>query len=154
MRRLKDHRRKGVFFVLAVVCLMAAMTFVGMSVDLGMITVTKTRMQAAADSAALAAAQEIVIGIRTAAEQGRNRHADHSGNCCDGPAKVMAVNVAELNGFYVDPAIDVALGNRLLNEDGVTYTESFGTPPYNMVRVEIRKTNEDPTQADAKQNFP
>ena len=42
-------KRRGVFFVLAIVCLMAAMTFVGMSVDLGMITVTKTSMQSAAD---------------------------------------------------------------------------------------------------------
>ncbi len=149
VRHLKDHRRKGVFFVLAVACLMAAMTFVGMSVDLGMITVTKTRMQAAADSAALAAAQEIVIGIRTAAEQGETDMQTIQAIAATA-AKVMAVNVAELNSFYVDPAIDVTLGNRLLNEDGVTYTESFGTPPYNMVRVEIRKTNEDPTQADAK----
>ena len=50
--RLKEHRRKGVFFVLAVVSLMATMAFVGWSVDLGMITVTQTRMQSAADAAA------------------------------------------------------------------------------------------------------
>ena len=149
VRHLKYHRRKGVFFVLAVVCLMAAMTFVGMSVDLGMITVTKTRMQAAADSAALAAAQEIVIGIRSAAEQGETDMQTIQAIAATA-AKAMAVDVAELNGFYIDPATDVTLGNRLLKEDGVTYTESFGTPPYNMVKVEIRKTNEDPTQADAK----
>ena len=146
---LKEHRRKGVFFVLAVISLMAAMTFVGMSVDLGMITVTKTRMQASADAAALAAAQEIVIGIRTAAEQGESDMQTIQAIAA-AAAKTMAVRVAALNGFYVDPAIDVSLGSRLLNEDGVTYTESFGTPPYNMVKVEIRKTNADPTQADAK----
>ena len=52
-RPVKIQKRRGVFFALAVVCLVAAMTFVGMSVDLGMITITKTRMQAAADSAAV-----------------------------------------------------------------------------------------------------
>ena len=69
-RGLQHETRKGIFFVLAVVSLMAAMTFVGMSVDLGMITLTKTRMQSAADAAALGAAQEIVVGIREAGEQG------------------------------------------------------------------------------------
>ena len=64
--RFGQKHRKGVFFVLAVICLLGAMTFVGMSVDLGMITVTKTRMQAAADAAALAAAQEIVVAVRRA----------------------------------------------------------------------------------------
>ncbi|MEO2014748.1 MAG: vWA domain-containing protein [Fuerstiella sp.] len=147
--QLQEHRRKGVFFVLAVISLMAAMTFVGMSVDLGMITVTKTRMQASADSAALAAAQEIVVGIRAAAEQGESDMQTIQAIAA-AAAKTMAVRVVELNGFYIDPAIDVSLGSRLLNEDGVTYTESYGTPPYNMVRVEIRKTNTDPTASDAK----
>ena len=64
--RFRLEHRKGVFFVLAVICLLGAMTFVGMSVDLGMITVTKTRMQATADAAALAAAQEIVVAVRKA----------------------------------------------------------------------------------------
>ena len=64
--QFRQEHRKGVFFVLAVICLLGAMTFVGMSVDLGMITVTKTHMQAAADSAALAAAQEIVVAVRDA----------------------------------------------------------------------------------------
>ena len=67
---LRQRCRKGIFFVLAIVSLMAAMTFVVMSVDLGMITVTQTRMQSSADAAALAAAQEIVVGIREAGEQG------------------------------------------------------------------------------------
>ena len=62
--RLSDRYRKGVFLVLAAVCLIAAMIFVGMSVDLGMITVTKTRMQGAADAAALAATQEILAAVR------------------------------------------------------------------------------------------
>ena len=66
------EHRKGVFFVLAVICLMGAMTFVGMSVDLGMIAVAKTRMQAAADSAALAAAQEIVVAVRDASWDSEN----------------------------------------------------------------------------------
>lgn len=149
--RMREHARKGVFFVLAVICLMGAMTFVGMSVDLGMITVTKTRMQSAADAAALAAAQEIVVAVREAswdAESGLNMEAVQSAAAID--AREMAEYVAQINGFYVDPDNDVDLGKRILASDGVSYAESWGNGPYNMVRVNIRKDNVDKTAPDAK----
>lgn len=149
--RFREHARKGVFFVLAVICLMGAMTFVGMSVDLGMITVTKTRMQSAADAAALAAAQEIVVAVREAswdAGTGLNMDAVQSSAAAD--AREMAEYVAQINGFYIDPDDDVDLGKRILASDGVSYTESWGSGPYNMVRVNIRKDNADKTAPDAK----
>ncbi|MEQ9409210.1 MAG: VWA domain-containing protein [Fuerstiella sp.] len=147
--RLHEHRRKGVFFVLAIVSLMAAMTFVGMSVDLGMITVTKTRMQSAADAAALAAVQEIVVGIREAGEQGVTELQAVQAIAA-AAARDMAEDVVTMNGFYIDPNRDVTLGHRTLSSDGVTYTEVWGAPPYNMVKVTIRKTNSDPAAQDAK----
>ena len=68
--------------MLAIVSLMAAMAFVGLSVDLGMITVTQTRMQSTADAAALGAVQEIVVGIREAGEQGITETAAGAGHRC------------------------------------------------------------------------
>ena len=149
LARLKEHERKGAFFALAIICLAAAMTFVGMSVDLGMITVTKTRMQASADSAALAAAQEIVVAVREAGEAGETDVETVQALAAD-QARQMAEYVCDLNGFYVDPAVDVELGNRILAEDGVNYVETWGSPPYNMVKVTIRKTNPDASAPDAK----
>jgi len=149
--RLRPQHRKGVFFVLAIICLMGAMTFVGMSVDLGMITVTKTRMQAAADAAALAAAQEIVVAVREAswnADTGLDMNAVQTQAAAD--ARVMAEYVADLNGFYLDPDTDVHLGKRLLAEDGVTYTETWETGPFNCVKVNLRKDNTDASAPDAK----
>ncbi len=147
----RQENRKGVFFVLAVICLLGAMTFVGMSVDLGMITVTKTRMQATADAAALAAAQEIVVAVRDASwdsDTGLDMAAVQTAAAAD--ARAMAVYVANINGFYINPSVDVVLGRRLLNSDGVTYTETWGTGPYNCVKVDIRKNNSDKTAPDAK----
>lgn len=147
----RQENRKGVFFVLAVICLLGAMTFVGMSVDLGMITVTKTRMQATADAAALAAAQEIVVAVRDASwdsESGLDMTAVQNAAAAD--ARAMAEYVADINGFYIDPDADVALGRRLLNSDGVTYSETWGTGPYNCVKVDIRKNNSDSSAPDAK----
>ena len=147
----RQEHRKGVFFVLAVICMLGAMTFVGMSVDLGMITVTKTRMQAAADAAALAAAQEIVVAVRDASgssETGLDMAAVQTAAAAD--ARAMAVYVANLNGFYIDPSIDVLLGRRMLASDGVSYTETWGTGPFNCVKVNIRKDNRNSSAPDAK----
>lgn len=144
-----EQKRRGIFFALAILCLVAAMTFVGMSVDLGMITVTKTRMQAAADSAALAASQEIVVAIRAAGEAGETDIQTIQALAAT-EAQAMAQHVCDLNGFYVDPSTDVILGSRLLAEDGESYVETWGTPPYNMVKVTIRKTNTDAEALDAK----
>ncbi|MCH2203345.1 MAG: VWA domain-containing protein [Fuerstiella sp.] len=148
-RPVKIQKRRGVFFALAIVCLVAAMTFVGMSVDLGMITVTKTRMQAAADSAALAAAQEIVVAVRDAGEAGET-DVQMIQAIAAADARTMAEHICDLNEFYIDPAVDVLLGSRLLAEDGVSYVETWGSPPYNMVKVIIRKTNPDEAAPDAK----
>ena len=150
-RLLLHEHRKGVFFVLVVICLLGAMTFVGMSVDLGMITVTKTRMQSSADAAALAAAQEIVVAVREASwtsNTGLDMAAVQAAAAAD--ARSMAVYVANLNGFYVNPNSDVTLGKRLLNNDGITYTESWGTGPFNCVKVNIRKNNSNAAAPDAK----
>lgn len=149
LQQMKEQHRKGVFFVLAIVSLLGAMTFVGMSVDLGMITVTKTRMQSAVDAAALAAAQEIVVGIREAGEQGQTDVQTVQAIAASA-ARDMAEHVCSLNGLYIDKANDVELGNRILAEDGVSYVETWGAPPYNMVKVTIRKTNSDLTKPDAK----
>lgn len=147
--RFQQEKRRGIFFALAAVCLFAALTFVGMSVDLGMITVTKTRMQSAADSAALAAAQEIVVGIREAGEQGVT-DVQAVQIIAAGAARDMAEYVTQQNGFYLEKNTDVSLGNRILGDDGVSYVETWGTPPYNMVKVDIRMDNPDMTAPDAK----
>lgn len=152
IRRLRvsaDQKRKGVFFALAVICLVGAMTFVGLSVDLGMITVTKTRMQAAADAASLAASQEIVVAIRQAGQDGVTDIQTVQAIAA-GQARDMAEHVCDLNGFYIDPAADVVLGSRLLAEDGQSFVETWGSPPYNMVKVTIRKDNADPDAPDAR----
>ena len=145
----EEQKRRGVFLALAVLCLVAAMTFVGMSVDLGMITVTKTRMQAAADSAALAAAQEIVVAIREAGQAGETDIQTVQALAAQ-QTREMARHVCNLNGFYIDPDSDVTLGSRLLAGDGESFVESWGSPPYNMVKVIIRKDNSDPSAPDAK----
>ncbi len=150
LKRLRRRCRKGVFLFLAAICLVAAMTFVGMSVDLGMITVTKTRMQGAADAAALAAAQEIIAAVREASwDSDTSLDLDVVNTAAALDAREMARYVSEVNGFYIDPNADVDFGRRELDTDGVSYIETWGSEPFNAVRVRIRKDNSDPEAADA-----
>lgn len=129
--------------------MIAILAFVGLSVDLGYITVTKTQMQGTADAAALAAAQEIAVGIKQAGEDGITDLAGIQAAAAVA-AREMAKSIVEANGMYIDPATDVELGNRLLAEDGISYVETWGSIPYNMVKVTIRKDNPDATKPDAK----
>src|SRR3990172_4149393 len=61
-------KRSGIFTVLAAICLVTVMAFVALSVDLGVISLTKTRMQNACDAAALAAATEISNAVQQAGQ--------------------------------------------------------------------------------------
>lgn len=149
MARL-GHRR-GIFFIIVAVCIVGAMSLVALSVDLGVMTVTSTRMQAAADSAALAAAQEIVVAVRQASQEatdGIDMAAVQA--AAAQAARQMAESVASKNGFFVNPAIDVELGRRILLSNGSGYSDVWGSGPYNMVRVTIRKDNTDPDAPDAR----
>ena len=55
----QSGRRKGAILVLSVFFIAGILTFVGMSVDLGLINVTKSRLQSSADGAALAFLQTL-----------------------------------------------------------------------------------------------
>jgi Flp pilus assembly protein TadG len=149
VRRLQTQSRKGVFLILGVLGMIAILAFVGLSVDLGYITVTKTQMQGTADAAALAAAQEIAVGIKQAGVDGITDLAGIQAAAATA-AKIMAKSIVDANGLYIDPATDVELGNRLLAEDGISYVETWGSIPYNMVKVTIRKDNADATKPDAR----
>ena len=145
-----DNRRKGAFVVLGLFCLIIGMTFVGFSVDLGMINVTKSRMQATADACALAAVKEIQVAIQEIGNDGGDGTDVATATAfATQQAGLMAAKVAELNGLYVDPDQDLRFGKRNLNDDG-THSVQWDTSPFNVVEVTIRKDNEDATAPDAK----
>ena len=136
--------------VLGLVALIAALSFVGFTVDVGMINVTKSQMQAAADSAALAGAQEIVHAIMQVAENGGdgNDVAAASASAA-AAAKTMAKDVVDLNGLYAEDG-DIRLGKRIYDPATDDFNIVWGQGPYNMMEVTIRKDNPDVTAPDGK----
>jgi hypothetical protein len=136
---------------------MIAFTFAALTVDVGMIALTETSMQNAADAAALAAAQEITVAVETAgANAQEGGEAPDINSIAVEAAKAKAVSVAQLNGFYVNPDTDIAFGKQVLDGETGIKTIAWGTAPYNgsesynVVKVTIRKDNPNMEAEDSK----
>ncbi|MCA9039909.1 MAG: hypothetical protein KDA65_06115 [Planctomycetaceae bacterium] len=134
--------------------LIATAGFLALSMDLGVVAVYKVRLQNVADSAALAAAQEISIALEEISDQ--LSQGDVQGDVQDanlyaqGEARTMAEYVAELNGAYIDPDIDVTFGQRVLDETTGVASINWDVSPFNAVKVVVRRDNPNPDAPDAK----
>uniref|UniRef100_A0A7C2JYA9 VWA domain-containing protein n=1 Tax=Schlesneria paludicola TaxID=360056 RepID=A0A7C2JYA9_9PLAN len=142
----RHSNRRGVFLVVAALCLMAVMTFVAFSIDLGIISLTKTQMQSATDAAALAAAMEISNAIAKAGPNVSDVFAYAMQE-----ASAEAASVAELNGVYVSAAGDVEFGFRHLDANGnPTIDWNAGASQVNVVKVTARRDNADMNAPDGR----
>jgi len=153
----KQRLRRGAFMVVAFFSLIGTMAFVAFSVDMGMISLTRTQMRNSVDAASLAAAQEITAVLEDSADD-VDGQGDVAGQVSDvnaisiEAARQKAADVAALNGVYIDPERDVEFGKRLYNGDGAipAYSIEWGVPPYNVVKVTARRDNDDLEAPDGK----
>lgn len=134
--------RQGVIVVLTGFLLCVVFAFVSMSIDSGRIVLTQTEMQNAVDAAALAASQEITAAIH-AAGQGQGSASIDANSIAVSAAREMAAQVAELNGVYVDPDLDVFFGKRGYDQATDSWPILWGESPYNVVKVVARRDNSD-----------
>ena len=139
--------------VLAFFVLSGALVFVALSIDLGVVSLTKTRLQNAVDAAALAASQEISAALEEVANNIEGG-GDIGGQVQDAnaiaeeAARQMAAHVAGLNDVYVDPSSDVRFGKRVFDESTGEFSIQWGIDPYNVVEVTGRRDNPDTNAPD------
>ncbi|MDP1797569.1 MAG: pilus assembly protein TadG-related protein, partial [Planctomycetaceae bacterium] len=147
LRSQRDETRRGVFIVVGALCLVACMMFVAYSVDIGLISVTKSRMTNATDTAALAAAMEITHAISTAGQDVGDIF-----TYAQAQARTVAASVAEMNGVYVDEAVDVVFGRRYYDAGSAAYTIDWSPAgdQVNCVKVIARRTGADTDAPDGK----
>ena len=136
--------RRGAFTAIAVFCLVAVLGFVALGVDLGLISMTRARMQFATDAAALAAAHELSDVVAGGEEPGA-LDAEMASR-----ARAMAEKVALMNETYIDPEEDVRLGRRVYDPEAGRYRVRWGSSPYNVVEVAARKDNPDTSAPDGQ----
>jgi len=149
--RRRDERqpRRGVVVVTTALFLVILMGFIAFSLDTGLVTVTQGQMQNAVDAAALAASQEITIAIEEAGQSGGDGTSDIN-SIAVGAAKDMAVGVAAANGVYLDADTDIQFGKRIFDESTNTWPIQWNAEPYNVVRVQARRTEANTSLPDGQ----
>jgi len=133
--------------VLAAVMLVFLVGMAAFAVDLAYLGLVREQMQTAADSAALAASDELVDAWSGQDDQLESALAN---------ARTVAATTAMANqmsgkpGTYIDGNRDLRFGTRLWDGELGTFVETWGQPPYNLVEVTVRRTgplNESPDDA-------
>ncbi len=138
-RRLQKPvpRRQGSVLVLAAAMLVIIFGMTAFAVDLGYLSMTKTQLQSAADSSALASALELTPGLGVAPSL-TSLQVVSNGN-------TAAVAVAGLhrNGdrssSYVNAVRDLRYGQLDWNPITGQWTKSYGTSPFNLVEVTLHR---------------
>ena len=147
--RDRSSKRRGFLTVLTAFLLVVMLGFVSLAVDTALMVHTHATMQSACDAAALAAAQEINVAVLEAGESGGSADVD-ANSIAVAEARAMAADVAARNGVFVDPDDDVTFGKRSYNASTGEWPISWGTEPYNVVRVAARRDQQDTTEPDGR----
>ncbi|MCY2990605.1 MAG: pilus assembly protein TadG-related protein [Planctomycetota bacterium] len=121
----RRHRRSGAIAVLTALLLISLLGFAALGIDVGYMLVAKRQLQRSADAAAHAAA--LNISNPTVAR----------------PAARDAIGFNPVLGQSLQlPDADIIFGTRNWNTSGYYFT--WGTLPYNAVKVTARKTQDSP----------
>lgn len=134
--RPQRHARWGGIAVLSAVVMVVVIGFVALAVDVGFMAQTKSQMQGAADGAALAAGLDMPNGWGT----GKTLSADQVRSSAGSAAQTVAktYRLGEQAAAYLDTTRDLRFGQRTKTTNGA-WVESWGTSPYNLVEVTIRR---------------
>lgn len=138
-RFLKEefNRRRGAIFALAAVLMIVILGFTAFTVDTGYITLTKAQLQNTSDAAALAALIEIADGYGAGSAL---TNAQVLSNAQQAAVDVAAENRAgDVTSVYADSIRDVRLGQYTYNSGTGQWDQLWGTAPYNMVEVTLRR---------------
>lgn len=128
--------RHGSIVAWTAVVLTAVLGFTALAVDVGFMTQTKAQMQSAADGAVLSAALEMPNGWGA----GKTMTTSQVDAAARTAAQAVAVKfrVGEQAAAYLDTTRDIRFGQRTKSSAGA-WVESWGTSPYNMLEVTIRR---------------
>lgn len=139
--------RRGVFLVVGAICLVAALAFMALAVDIGVASLTKQQMQAAVDAASLAGAMEITNALANSGTTVGDVFAN-----AQAQARTKAASVAQMNNVYVNESTDVTFGRRYYDAATKSYLIDWhaGASQTNVVKVTARRDGSNKSAPDAK----
>jgi Flp pilus assembly protein TadG len=131
--------------VLAAAAMVMVFAFAAFAIDVGYMTMTRSQLQNASDAAALAGGMKLLDGLGPK---------PLGASTVSTSARQAAVELAAQNGagdvasVYVDGTADVELGRRVWNTASQTWTETWGTAPYDLIRVTARRDQPNGSNGD------
>jgi Flp pilus assembly protein TadG len=135
LTKARRHKRRGAMVVLIAFALMLIFAFLAFTVDIGWLTVTKTQLQNAADSAALGSAMNLIQGFGPGATMNQATVTATADNA--GVTAAAANRAGDVNSVYCNATRDVQLGQYQWS--GTAWTMNWGVTPYNMSRVTLHR---------------
>lgn len=132
------RRKRGNVLVLAAAIIVGVFGFAAFSIDVGYIALAKTQLQTAADAAALSAAAE----LPPAWGLGPEITSDAAVSLGQSAAQTVAAanRAADRPSVYLDKTRDVSFGRRTWDANTNSWSESWGVPPYNLVKVDVLRS--------------
>lgn len=135
-RKKPCKKRVGSILILSAAVLTGILAFVAFSLDLGFITYTRSQLQAGADAAALASAQELAEGWGPFA----SKTAQETETLAQESARQIAAlhPSGDLGSIHIIPERDVRLGHRERNSASGDWSYHW-EKPYNLVAITTRR---------------
>ncbi len=145
---LPQDQRQGSILVLAAAMMVMIFAMTAFAVDLGYLSMTKTQLQSASDSSALAAALELPNGLGTAPTLTATQAMTNGNNA----ALTMAGlhRNGDRSSTYLNTGRDVRYGQLTWDPIGGKWAKTYGTAPYNLVEVTLHRDQTVTTQGDRR----
>ncbi len=149
-RRKAGHTgpRRGSVLVLAAVVIAIIFAMTAFAVDLGYISMTKTQLQSGVDSSALAAALELTNGLGSAPTK-TSSQVVVAGNAAANSLALLHRN-GNLSSSYLDTTRDLRYGQLSWDAVAGKWAKTYGTAPYNLVEVTLRRDQTSTTHGDSR----
>lgn len=151
---VKCGNNRGIALVYIAIILFAMVAFVAIAIDIGYMYISKTQLQNAADSAALAGASKLtvtdtyVFNSYTSAISEAIKFANTNKTANKPVTITSSLNNSVSSNVFNDanPGNDITFGNFILNRNPDPYIEASpsGGTPVNAIRVKARRTLNSP----------
>jgi hypothetical protein len=150
--RKEPNSRRGAIIALSAVLMVVCFAMLAFTVDIGYTTLAKAQLRAAADGGSLAAGLELIDGLGPAPLRTSSQ--------VQQLARAAALDIAarhkagDKSSVSLIASRDVQLGRYQKNSSSGQWEYSWGTTPYNMVRVAAIRGDKDPSDSPNDAGFP
>jgi Flp pilus assembly protein TadG len=134
----RRQQRRGTVIILSAVVLLVVLGIAAFTIDFGVLNVTKGQSQNAADSAAHGGMMKLLDGFGPGATVDSSTAATNAG--AQATALVAKFRTDDVVSTQLVASRDVRYGRRSWNSTTAAWEKSWGTAPYNMMEVTVRRT--------------